>query len=56
MIVKYVLSVKLQVDMHHIYTMSVNEFTLSINLSLACIIQTLEAQGPQTKYHILSAD
>lgn len=42
-IVKYVLSVKLQEVMHNIYTMSVNEFTLGINLSLACTIQTLEA-------------
>lgn len=47
---------KLQEVMHNIYTMSVNEFTLSINLSLACTIQTLEAQGPQPKYHTLSAN
>lgn len=40
---KYVLSVKLQEVMHNIYTPSVNEFTLSINLSLVCTIQALEA-------------
>lgn len=42
-IVKYVLSVKFQEVMHNIFIMSVDEFTLGINLSLACIIQTLEA-------------
>lgn len=42
-IVKYVLSVKFQEDMNNIFLMSVDEFTLGINLSLACIIQTLEA-------------
>jgi len=42
-IIKYVLSVKSQEVMHNIYSMSINEFTLSTNLSLACTIQTLEA-------------
>lgn len=42
-IVKYVLSVKFQEVMHNIFIISADEFTLDINLSLACIIQTLEA-------------
>lgn len=54
--VKYALSVKLQEVMHKIYTMSLNEFALSVNLSSTCIIQTLEAKRLQPRYHILSAD